>query len=100
MDSSGPKGKRLALLFFTRDDAQSKTWTCSCGHKRVQKGSGYSNLVSHITVAHSEDYREASRMLLAKETAPLDRLINSEKAKRIHTWLDMIVNGLFPFSFC
>jgi hypothetical protein len=60
--SSIPKGKQLAEIYFSRDEPKGIVWTCSCGAKRKQSGSGYTNLVSHITSEHPEHVQ------LGKET--------------------------------
>jgi hypothetical protein len=48
------KGKKLADLYFVQKKAGSDIWVCKCGTERQQKGSGYSNLCSHIATDHPE----------------------------------------------
>jgi len=96
---SSVSGKQIATLFFTRDDPRGSTWVCRCGKKCQQKGTGYSNLVSHVMRSHHELYKQ----VLEKKSLPAPSVMDSfwpKKAMQIHAWLLLIIDGLLPFSFC
>lgn len=100
MSSKLPKGKKLAELCFTRNALGGSTWTCFCGARRVQNGTGYSNLVSHVQNAHG-DYLHALEVGTVPETREgTSTFCWSSKTKQLFAWLDLIVMGLLPFSFC
>lgn len=99
MSSSKLKGRRLAELFFTRDGPSSSQWTCRCGAKRAQKGTGYTNLCTHIFSDHP-DYTELESGGVAADGRSTLLSFWPRKAQNIHGWLELVIMGLFPFSFC
>lgn len=100
MNSNVPKGKRLAELCFTRNALGGSIWTCFCCAKRVQNGSGYPNLVSHVQNAHA-DYLHAQELCAVPETREgTSSFFWTSKTKQLFAWIDLIVMGLLPFSFC
>ena len=86
-------GKELAKFYFTQDEPNGFMWTCKCGAKRAQKGSGYSNLCSHITLQHPE-YKK-----LEKNNETVLERFYPKKTQSIHAWIKLVVDGLLPFSF-
>lgn len=96
-------GKKLALLFFTEDDPKdSKIWTCACGRKIKQKGSGYTNLCHHIKAVHEAILPHAKEGLTRKL---LEELLSqaspySEDAVVVHAWLEFQVKSPLPLHFC
>ncbi len=94
--ASSLKGKQLADHYFTRDDPSGISWTCKCGVTRLQKGSGYSNLCSHIVTEHPDYIQLVDK---AKKVTTITEVFWPKKAQNIHGWMDMIIMGLLPFSF-
>lgn len=92
------RGKAIAELTFTRDAPGSNMWTCRCGTKRKQKGTGYSNLVSHVSTQHSELLQSLENAAAQDDT--IENLFWPKKARDVMAWLELIILGLFPFSFC
>ncbi len=89
------KGKRLADLFFTRESPGSKTWLCKCGVKRVQNGSGYTNLCSHIFIDHESQLNSLKTL----PDKPIEECFWPKRVKYIHDWLEIEMMMLLPFSF-
>ena len=48
-------GKRVRDMFYTKYEKGAKVWICSCGTKRRQTGTGYSNLISHVRDCHLKE---------------------------------------------
>ena len=96
---SQPVGKQLSALFFKEDPDEKDTWECKeCGVKRkvCVKRCGYSNLVSHINSAHSDDIEK--RVLLSSNNNPFGSVLWPRKTKQIHAWMEVVIKGLQPFS--
>ena len=91
-------GKALAEIFFTRVNRTS--WECKCGKTRKQSSNGYSNLVSHIMKEHAEEVMKIRQQGVKKETSTIMDQFWPKKARTIHSWLEFIVCGFMPFSFC
>ncbi|ETV74695.1 hypothetical protein H257_10811 [Aphanomyces astaci] len=96
-DANRLKGKQLALAFFTQKAPGSSTWVCRCGKERIQNGSGYTNMCSHITQCHPEHLElyaggEHNELILRYATIP-------KKSKTIFDWLKWVTELLLPFSF-
>ncbi|KAG7341354.1 hypothetical protein IV203_023305 [Nitzschia inconspicua] len=102
MSSNKISGKELVAAFFHRETPNGSVWLCRCGKKCKQKGSGYTNLVSHITRSHHEDYLEL-RAKHVKGMKGVPKITDSfwpQKTQKLHCWISLIVDGLLPFSFC
>lgn len=92
--------KEIVEIFFTREGSAGK-WRCSCGILRAQGGSGFSNLLSHLSSAHPKELADQRRQGLAtSQHGSLRRLLYPPKTVRVHGWLSYIVHGLQPFSAC
>ncbi|ETV74064.1 hypothetical protein H257_11375 [Aphanomyces astaci] len=91
------RGRQLAELFFTRNAPGSTDWTCRCGVRRAQNGSGYSNLVSHITSEHPE-YNTFDAMNPPAPTALFDIMV-PRLVSTVYGWLHWITMSMLPFSF-
>eukprot|EP00171_Calliarthron_tuberculosum_P002604 IDg2604t1 len=92
------KGKSLAELFFTREEPRGKTWICKCGARRAQKGTGYTNLCSHILSEHAAQLERVDGG--PDKTMSIMEHFWPKKATNIYSWLDMTVTMMLPFSFC
>jgi hypothetical protein len=90
------KGKELAEQFFTRDDPNGVVWTCTCGVKRTKNGSGYSNLCSHISTEHPE---AINAIETSNQKTTLLEVFWPRKIWDIHSWMEVVILGLLPFSF-
>ena len=91
-------GKELVQVFFLQETTGGTIWACRCGKKCQQKGSGYTNLVSHIMRIHHDQYLKL-RGKKKTFTSVMDTFW-PKKAQTLSAWLLLIVNGLLPFSFC
>ncbi|CAK4359712.1 unnamed protein product, partial [Aphanomyces euteiches] len=92
-------GKDLAVYYFVRVKNTKKTWKCrACSLEITMTGSGYTNLCSHIYSKHNEYVHLGQDKAQNKQT--LDEYWATSKAQKIHGWIDIIVNGLHPFSIC
>ena len=80
-------------------------WTCDCGNcvKLVAEGSGYSNLMDHITRDHP-DYLDVMRASTQFEDKSIAKFMIknpiTSKANWIYSWLEWVVMGNHTFSFC
>ena len=92
-------GKELTRVFFHRETPNGSIWVCHCGKKCQQKGSGYTNLVSHIMRIHHDQYLKLREKEQKTFTSVMDTFW-PKKAQTLSAWLLLIVNGLLPFSFC
>ncbi len=90
-------GKRISEFFFRRSEEDDTVYECKCGNKRNRTGTSYTNLVSHVQKAHP-DYLGLMRKGNMHGQSHLDNYFPMSKAKHIHGWIDLIVNGLMPFS--
>ena len=53
--SMGSLNRRISLLYFTEEAADSGSYKCTCGKRIIQKkGTGWSNLFNHIKAQHPE----------------------------------------------
>ncbi|KAG7354323.1 hypothetical protein IV203_003679 [Nitzschia inconspicua] len=102
MSSIKISGKELTAAFFRRETPNVSVWLCRCGKKCQQKGSGYTNLVGHITRSHHEDYVElhAKHANGMKGVPKITDSFWPQKTQKLHCWISLIVDGLLPFSFC
>ena len=79
------KGKKLAELYFTRR-SETNIWVCKCGARRQQKGSGYSNLCTHITSDHPE-YLELKEGIYRNESTIMN-YVYPANVKKVFGWCD------------
>lgn len=92
-----PRGKQLASLFFTKvGGPESTLWVCKCGKKRAQRGSGYSNLTSHILAEHPD----AVAQVQESGDPGILTFFYSKKVIDAHDWLAFVIEALQPFSVC
>ena len=101
-------GKRVTESFFTLVDEERKLWKCFCGTERVQSGSSYQNLTSHVQSKHPKEFQQLldvcenqnshsySSSKNVSETRP--SYFYSPEVLKVHCWLDLIVSALLPFS--
>ncbi|KAG7355610.1 hypothetical protein IV203_000296 [Nitzschia inconspicua] len=103
MSSIKISGKELTAAFFHRETPNGSVWLCRCGKKcRQKEGSGYTNLVAHITRSHHEDYLalHAKHVNGMKGEPQITDSFWPPKTQKLHCWISLIVDGLLPFSFC
>lgn len=80
-------------------DPDKVQYLCRCGVVRSKNNSGWSNLFSHIKDSHS-DYKSVIELSRSNSCSrPLDFMINV-KVKNIFGWIEWIVMGMHPFTFC
>jgi hypothetical protein len=82
------KGKQLAELYFVRKSAGEDTWICKCGTERLQKGTGYSNLCSHIITDHPE-YSKLGEDMIQNKHSIMD-YIWPKRVRNVYGWLRWI----------
>ena len=88
----------ICIKYFEKVQGTEELWKCKCGKELKQrKGTGWSNLHTHIKVQHGlqEDGADKNQKTI---THPSFGLINKQ-ALNIYSWLDWICNDLKPFSF-
>jgi len=66
-------------------------------------GSGYSNLVQHVQCAHPNDYVKIIDDIKKTVETPsassnADSFFFPKKTIRLYGWLDLVINGMLPFS--
>ena len=91
--------KQVLLVYFTC--IGEDIWQCKCTQKRKQIArKGYSNLNSHIAVAHphwKDDYGSSQKL-------GFSAVVLSQKVSREGTsffrWLEWVMMESLPFSFC
>ena len=91
--------KQVSLFYFTC--IGEDIWQCKCTQKRKQiANKGYSNLNSHIAVAHPnwKDEYGSSQKLGFSAVVPSQKV--SRKGTNIFRWLDWVMMESLPFSFC
>ena len=90
------KGKDIFKKYYGKDSlvGLNKHKCLACGNIRTQNTSkGYTNLIDHVSSEHAEDYVQVMEAYMSneKEAGPLDCFLVkkiSDKAKRIHDWLE------------
>lgn len=98
MSRSPSKGQRILDFFFKPVSEGLDEWVCECGTKRKQSCSGYKNLVSHAEKQHLGNLRAfLNDCDETPSTSPVSLFFNT-KTEKIHGWLDLVINGLLPFS--
>ena len=91
--------KQVSLFYFTC--IGEDIWQCKCTQKRKQiANKGYSNLNSHIAVAHPnwKDEYGSSQKLGFSAVVPSQKV--SRKGTNIFRWLEWVMMESLPFSFC
>lgn len=94
--------KEVARFYFEvvlDDDGKATVfYRCRCGVRRkMEPNTGYTNLLQHIFVWHSNFVAEVTAALGEKGT--LVGFIDDKMAK-IFAWIDMVLTANVPFSFC
>ena len=99
MTGRKPSNIKLVEAFFSQTGEHE--WTCKCGVVRKQKkGTGFSNLISHIQSQHEQAYADiCSTSQGASSTSFTSIATWSKRTEKIHAWIEMVVEGLEPFSF-
>ena len=83
--------KTTALFYFTRQGL-SASYKCKCGVSREQQeGSGWSNLMQHILIAHPRHQEEVQQ----KQSV---LCFYSEKTRKIFNWISWILSCNLPFN--
>lgn len=85
--------------YFSKSKEDTITWMCKCGTKWKRKGSGYSIMLSHIIGQRSHQLHSAARSaenLNSKSDSLL--FVRNRRAVNTHSWIEMIVMELQPFS--
>jgi hypothetical protein len=98
----------ICMFFFTKieEKGDSQKYKCSCGKVRtIQKGTGYSNLISHLKADHTKDpdqnYLKIYEEYVAanpktKKPPPGSVFLTNPKVVLLHSWLDWIVSDNLP----
>ena len=92
------RGKFLSQVYFTPKSPGSYVYTCVCGVERTQKGSGYTNLISHIKSNHPEHVERVPNGP-NKNNIIMDMLV-PQSVRNLFGWLTWICTSLLPISFC
>lgn len=88
---------------FVQSEEDHTRWKCKyCSCKRIQKCSGYSNIILHVLIKHVRDYKalmenESSLPSKSENVIPKS-LFYSQNVVDAHGWLDLVVLALLPFS--
>lgn len=98
MTSKTRSTKRVCEIFFTREPTTGNVFTCRCGVKRKRSGTSNTNLISHILSAHADAYQDISSGSELGQSQ-LDQYFSAGKPCNLYGWLDLVINGLLPFSF-
>lgn len=71
-ESKLPKvnGKRDRDLFSTKDDREPNLWICSCGKRRRQRGTSYSNLISNARHCQRKELENAKEIDTISSASP------------------------------
>ena len=91
--------KQVSLFYFTC--IGEDIWQCKCTQKRKQMANkGYSNLNSHIAVAHPNWKNEygSSQKLGFSAVVPSQKV--SRKGTNVFRWLEWVMMESLLFSFC
>ena len=101
--SLGMDNAELCEICFPVVNAETCEHECAiCKKVRKQKGSGYSNLIGHLTEAHSVD--QVTDYLLrakGKKKGGMDSYVRQldKKASQYHDWIEWVVMTDQPFTF-
>lgn len=93
--------KRFCDLFFTRDDDNLCVWLCSCGKKRGENGTGYSNLTSHIRDFHIKKLESVleSAVQPRADPRPVGVALGKKNTVKIHGRMKYIIENISLFEF-
>jgi len=99
MPSDGKTNKALRDKYFTQLDDENK-WMCVCGKVISQaKNKGYTNLINHLKLLHSDYQMDEKNQSLDKFVTIQASSSVSRKAKNYFCWIEWICSELRPFSF-
>jgi hypothetical protein len=93
-------GEEMCKYYFNLVESKDGVEKYSCKickpkcTRTRNKGSGYSNLTSHVKQCHPSYKEDMSA------NRPLDKYIISKKLTNIYGWIDWIVTHGLPFSHC
>lgn len=91
------KGKDIADTFFT--NVSPNNYRCIlCNHNYKVKGSGHTNLKSHVQSKHKEAYDDFEKASTNGTTLDMSKYRYPTKTLRTHAWVEYIVMTLAPFS--
>ena len=91
--------KHVVRYYFTQSSLKKMQWKFECGVVREKKGTGYSNLISHIVSDHNgfEDYVRERRKQEAMGSVFRSTIVYDE-ARDVWAWLVFVVGDLEPFN--
>lgn len=94
--------KILCNLYFSQveGDLNINLYKCKCGNKRVKTG-GWSNLLTHVTQSHKEEYKSVYLAALSGDGGAIEQFVSqcSSKSKNIYGWMEQIVMNDLPQTF-
>lgn len=70
----------------------------------VKPNGGYSNFLEHFRSAQANEYsrllseKESESHLQAEQTSTAAALFYSKESGQVHSWIDLVVNGLLPYT--
>lgn len=97
--ASQPRGKNLALMFFTEDTAWKGKLNCNvCGTSIAQK-SGYSYLCNHLSALHFDLIAEKQEASTKRDGNVFNSMLFPTKAVAANSWLECAIHALQPFPF-
>ena len=94
---------KVCSLFYKKVDGDEDQFVCNCGTMRKQKkGSGYSNLMSHLRDKHSEWENIYNDFIMSnpksKKPPAGHQFFIHPKVIFIYSWLDWVVTDNLPIS--
>lgn len=96
-----PKGKQLARLFFNKKNCAGDRWICDvCNASVSQSSSGYTNLCHHVNAHHKDMIDDRIRQCSQRPSKYFQSLSYSAKTQSVLAWMECVIMGLHPFSFC
>ena len=96
----GSLNRRISLLYFTEEAADSGSYKCTCGKRIIQKkGTGWSNLFNHIKAQHPEWKDRANQGMQTLQFPKKEPISVTSSVENMYGWIDWVVGDLRPFSF-
>lgn len=92
------KGKALRAFplqrFPLRDGEIKSKWECKCGIVRVQKGTGFTNLVQLVDISHPNWVTLTDRAHASVQIAAFRSLLYPKKVLEGHAWIELMVGAV------
>lgn len=94
-------------LFLAQDQDNPHKWLCRCGTERCAMGTGYTDLVSYLSVIHPDEHSAALGGAVAQLSSRDSNATHEAKSKvslwkpwtvRVHCWLQLIIHNPFPLG--